>query len=72
LPVAAIRRYLSLFRKFTITERVGFEFRAEAFGFTNTPHFFNPASTNIGNANFEIITSSNGERAIWFGGTLKF
>jgi len=66
---------LSLFRKFKLTERVGFEFRAEAFGLTNTPHFFNPPNPNgttVGNANFGIINQSNGERAVWFGGTLKF
>jgi len=29
-------------RKFPIRERMGLEFRAEAFSVTNTPHFSNP------------------------------
>lgn len=35
---------LGLFRKFRVTERWGVEFRAEAFNFTNTPHFANPGA----------------------------
>jgi hypothetical protein len=72
---------LSLFRNFKITERLGFQFRAEAFSLTNTPHFANP-NANVSNAaNFGIITSTiggrsgtnlNGARQIWFGGKLTF
>jgi hypothetical protein len=34
----------SVFRRFNINERWRVEFRAEAFNFTNTPHFNNPGS----------------------------
>ncbi len=36
---------LSLLRDFRVTERVTFTFRADAFGFTNTPHFANPGTS---------------------------
>jgi hypothetical protein len=39
---------LSLFRSFTVTERVKLQFRAEAFNLSNTPHFGNPGS-NVSN-----------------------
>jgi hypothetical protein len=39
---------MGLFRRFSVTERVSIQFRAEAFNATNTPHFNNP-SNNISN-----------------------
>jgi hypothetical protein len=48
---------LSLFRKFTLTERLKGEFRAETLNFTNTPAFANP-NTTVGNANFGRVTGT--------------
>ena len=61
---------VSLFRSFSLTERLKMEFKAESFNFTNTPHFNNP-SANVSNmslypdgtirnlGNFMSITSAN-------------
>ncbi|HEX4488582.1 MAG TPA: TonB-dependent receptor [Terriglobales bacterium] len=46
---------LSVFRTFKITERFNFQFQAEAFGITNTPHFLNPG----GNTNGTFSAASN-------------
>jgi len=73
---------MSLFRDFKIRERLTFEFEADAFGVTNTPHFNNP-TTDISSNTFGAITSSlattnaglggsGGERQFWFGGKLVF
>ena len=52
---------LGLTRMFAITERVKVQFRAEAFGATNTPQFGNPGTT-VSNATFVsgAITKLNG------------
>ena len=73
---------MSLMRNFKITERLTFQFEAEAFGVTNTPHFNNP-NANISGANFGAITSTlvttnaslggtGGQRQWWFGGKMLF
>ncbi len=46
---------ISLFRKFSLTERVAGEFRVESFNVTNTPNFGNPNTTH-GDANFGRVT----------------
>jgi len=73
-----------LLRNFRITERMNFQFRANAFSVTNTPNFGNP-QTNISQPNFGVITGTasgpqfsseagnlSGQRTFWFGGRLKF
>ncbi|MEX2263350.1 MAG: TonB-dependent receptor [Bryobacteraceae bacterium] len=47
----AINLDFGLFRQFTLTERLRFELRMEAFNFTNTPHFANPG-TNVSSMSF--------------------
>ena len=55
----------SVFRNFRINERFRLQFRAEAFGTTNTPHFANPAAT-VSSGGFGNITSSTGQRQLRF------
>ena len=67
----------SLFRKLSISERVGLEFRAEAFSVTNTPHFANP-NTNASNpADFGHIrgllsSTDGGNRTVQLGAKITF
>ncbi len=61
----------SVFRNFRITERVKGQFRAEAFGSTNTPHFGNPAAT-VTSGGFGNITSSSGQRQLRFAMKLTY
>jgi len=65
----------SVFRRFPIKERVGLEFRAEAFSVTNTPQFDNPGagfSTNTA-SNFGYVTNTlGGNRSVQLGAKLTF
>jgi len=72
----------SVFRDFTVTERIKLQFRAEAFGATNTPQFANPSAT-VSNAvvssgtitgynGYDIISSASGERQVRFALKLSF
>jgi hypothetical protein len=73
---------MSIMRNFRIKEGLVFQFEADAYGVTNTPHFNNP-NTNIAGANFGAVTStlvttnaslggSGGQRQWWFGGKIIF
>jgi hypothetical protein len=62
----------SLFKQFTVTERVLLQFRAEAFNLTNSPTF-NPPGTNIDTASGGVVTSTlSSPRNIQFGLKLSF
>jgi hypothetical protein len=63
----------SIFRSFSIGERVHTEFRGEFYNVTNTPHFGNPNAT-VGSASFGLITASgyNGNRQVQLGLRVTF
>ncbi|HVZ84666.1 MAG TPA: TonB-dependent receptor [Terracidiphilus sp.] len=56
---------LSLFKNFTLPERLSLQFRAESFNVLNTPHYDNP-NANFSQGNFGTITSVGGERIMQF------
>ena len=63
---------MSIFKTFSIKERVRFTFRAEAFNVWNHPSFGSP-SANIEAATFGNITGTSvGARVMQFGGKLAF
>lgn len=72
----------SLVRNFSLFREYSLQFRADAFGLTNTPQFSNP-SANVSNATFsngvvtnlngyDTITSSTGERQLRFAAKFTF
>jgi hypothetical protein len=65
---------LSVYRTFFITERVQFQFRAEALNALNHANFANPQG-DINNANFGFITATTGpyqSRQWRFGARVSF
>jgi hypothetical protein len=61
----------SIFKIFSITERIKCEIRGESFGVTNTPQFNNP-QTNVTNANYGYVTVATGGRGMQLGAKLNF
>jgi hypothetical protein len=65
---------LGIFRTFSFTERVQFQFRAEALNATNHANFANPTS-DINNSNFGFVTGTTGpnqSRQWRFGARVSF
>lgn len=62
---------LMIGKTFRLTERLSFEFRAEAFNVSNTPPFNDP-SGSFGSAAFGTITSAGNPRDFEFAGKLRF
>jgi hypothetical protein len=67
----------SIFRVFSISEKMRLQFRAEAFNLTNTPAFFLPSAASpaltIGNPTFGKLTNSSATgRQLQFGLKLVF
>ena len=63
----------ALFKRFPVRERIGLEFRAEAFGVTNTPIFDQPSGNASDPANFGHITGTiGGNRTVELGAKLTF
>ena len=61
-----------VFRRFTVTERVAAEIRAEAFSVTNTPQFDQP-NANASDANFGFIKGTiGGNRTMQLGAKITF
>ena len=71
---------LSLFKTFSVTERMGLQFRAECFNISNTPNFFinnnaGNSSTQLGNAAFGTVAQTDpnyNPRLIQFALKLQF
>jgi len=62
----------AMFKRFPVSERIGLEFRAEAFSVTNTPQFDQP-NANTSDANFGHITNTiSGNRTVELGAKLTF
>ena len=63
---------LGTFREFRISERCGGQFRAEAYNALNHVNFSRPASRDIINTNYDLITGSAAERQFQMGGRFQF
>ena len=63
----------AMFKRFPVSERIGLEFRAEAFSITNTPIFDQPNANASDSAGFGHITGTiGGNRTVELGAKLTF
>jgi hypothetical protein len=64
----------ALFKNFPITERIKGQFRIQAYNLTNTPHFANPADTNLSDGHIGLINNvlTNSWRQIELGLRITF
>ena len=62
---------LGIYKSFSLTERLGLQFRAEAFNLTNQTNF-NPANSNFSTAAFGSITSTADPRLVQIALKLNF
>jgi hypothetical protein len=64
----------ALFKNFPITERIKGQFRVQAYNLTNTPHFANPADTNLSDGHIGLINNvlTNSWRQIELGLRITF
>ena len=51
---------MSLFRNFSLTERLKMQIRAESFNLSNTPHFGNPVTGNLNVSNYNPKSANLG------------
>ena len=56
----------AIYKSIKITERIGLQFRAEAFNSTNTPPF-NPPNVQVGDPAFGTISAAGTPRNLQFG-----
>ena len=61
----------SLYRNFSITERLKGQVRLDSFNFTNTPHYDNP-NTTFGDPNFGQVTTAGGDYGTGSGDPRQF
>jgi hypothetical protein len=62
----------SLFKAFSITERVRLELRFEGYNALNHVNYLQPASTNVDDANYGLITAAAPARQVQIGARLSF
>jgi hypothetical protein len=64
----------SLFKNFSVTEKVKAQFRFQAYNLTNTPHFANPSDTNLNDGHIGQINGvlTNSWRQVELGLRLTF